>query len=78
MHNIAKYFAGKEYLVAHIIFMWNNLKFEVKKNFSDKYPMMEQNINLICKLIKVLTLLYHQVKTQVLIKGNNCIIQNAA
>lgn len=40
--------------------------------------MMEQNINLICKLIKVLTLLYHQVKTQVLIKVHNCIIQNAA
>lgn len=29
---------------------------------------MEQNINLICKLIKALTLLYHQVKTQVIIK----------
>lgn len=36
--------------------------------FSDKYPMMELNIDLICKLIKVLTLLYHQVKTQVIIK----------
>lgn len=36
--------------------------------FSDKYPMMEQNINLICKFIKILTLLYQQVKTQVAIK----------
>lgn len=30
--------------------------------------MTEQNMNLICKLIKVLTLLYHRDKKQVIIK----------
>lgn len=36
--------------------------------FSDKYSMMEQNINLVCKLIKVLIFLYYQVISQVLIQ----------
>lgn len=37
LHNITKCFAGKNYFV-HSIFMENNLKFEVKKIFSDKDP----------------------------------------
>lgn len=48
--------------------------------FSDKYPMMEQNINLICKFIKILTLLFSRLKHKLQLKYTThySIIQNAA